>query len=94
MQHTQTVRERQVLLDTAIQECGSIEAVFALALLNGLSITDDLIVGSVLESPGIWNKEVQNYYTINALHPASGDQGLQLPGGIGNWAIQYEFIVS
>lgn len=42
------VKNRQCLADIALQVCGSVEAVFALAERNGLSITDDLAVGLIL----------------------------------------------
>lgn len=44
-----TVKDRQSLLDVAIQVLGSAEGVFALAERNGLSITDRLTDGQVLE---------------------------------------------
>ena len=42
------VRDRQSLVDIALQACGSVEAVFAIAERNGLAITDDLVVGQTL----------------------------------------------
>lgn len=42
------VKNRQCLVDIALQECGSVEAVFAIAERNGLAITDDLAVGQIL----------------------------------------------
>ena len=44
-----TVKDRQSLFDVAIQVLGSAEGVFALAERNGLSITDRLTDGQVLE---------------------------------------------
>lgn len=44
-----TVKDRQSLLDVAIQVLGSADGVFALAERNGLSITDRLTDGQVLE---------------------------------------------
>lgn len=44
-----TVKDRQSLLDVAIQVLGSAEGVFSLAERNGLSITDRLTDGQVLE---------------------------------------------
>ncbi len=41
---------RQSLLDIAIQQCGDATAVFQLAVLNGLSITDDLEAGQTIVS--------------------------------------------
>lgn len=44
-----TVKDRQSLLDVAIQVLGSAEGVFALAVRNGISITDRLTDGQMLE---------------------------------------------
>ncbi len=44
-----TVKDRQSLLDVAIQVLGSAEGVLALAERNGISITDRLTDGQVLE---------------------------------------------
>lgn len=46
---TVTVKDRQSLLDVAIMVLGSATGVFALAERNGLSITDRLTEGQVLE---------------------------------------------
>lgn len=42
------VKNRQCLVDVALQVCGSVEAVFAIAERNDLAITDDLAVGQIL----------------------------------------------
>lgn len=42
------VQNRQCLADIALQVCGSVEAVFAIAERNRLAITDDLAVGQIL----------------------------------------------
>lgn len=46
-----TAKERQTLLDIALQTGGHIETVLALAEANGMSITDRLEDGSVLIVP-------------------------------------------
>ncbi len=45
------VTEGQSLVDVAIQELGSVEALFDLADANGLAITDELTPGRVLVVP-------------------------------------------
>ena len=45
------ISDGQSLLDVAIQELGSVAAVFDLATTNGLAITDVLIPGQVLVVP-------------------------------------------
>ena len=42
------VLHNQSLLDLALQHTGTIESIFELAMLNNLSITDDVVAGKVL----------------------------------------------
>lgn len=81
------VLEGQSLFDLAVQACGSIEAAFAIAELNGLAITDELEVGSTLIVPGSIAKQISDYYLVHGIKPAtdaptsgSGDGGTA--GGI------------
>ena len=89
----------QTLLDLAMQKLGSVEAVFALSLLNGMSVTDDLQAGDKLNcdlTP--YSPQVLNIYNDNQYKPASG---LNIPGqqipvsltGIDYWVIENDFIV-
>lgn len=66
------VRDRQSLVDIALQACGSVEAVFAIAERNGLAITDDLVVGQTLtyETADIEDKQVVAAYAANGVFPA------------------------
>ena len=66
------VRDRQCLVDIALQACGSVEAVFAIAERNGLAITDDLVVGQTLtyETADIEDKQVVAAYASNGVFPA------------------------
>lgn len=63
----------QSLFDIAIQQCGSVEAVFAIAELNGLSITDALESGVLLEIPEwvVVDKPITDYYKAKGLRPAT-----------------------
>ena len=56
--------ENQSLLDVAIQEDGSVLAVFDWAEANGISVTDDLFPGQVLTAPvsEYRNAEVVEYF--------------------------------
>lgn len=65
------VLEGQSLFDLAVQECGSIEAAFAIAELNGLAITDELEVGSTLIVPGPVARQISDYYQAHGLKPAT-----------------------
>ena len=49
--HKLFVLYHQNLFDISIQEFGNIEALFDIAMVNGLSITDDLVAGQELIIP-------------------------------------------
>jgi len=90
--------ENQSLLDVAVQTSGTLSAVFELALINGLSVTDDLMPGQSLELVDESNADVVNYYTARNLTPATAltaDDKLVAAEleGISYWAINVDFIV-
>lgn len=66
-----TVLDRQSIFDIAIQHCGAAEAEYDIAMLNGISITDELNAGQLLELPSVINKDVVAYYTNKKLTPAT-----------------------
>ena len=90
----------QTLLDLAMQELGSVEGAFELALLNSLAITDELSEGNTLKYPTIaTDRIVRKAFQDNNWKPSSAKTmaGQQLPQtleGIGYWAIEVDFIVS
>lgn len=67
-----SVIQGQTLFDIAIQEFGSIEAAFDLAIINNLSVTDVLVPGTLLAKISVVNKKVASYYADKALTPATG----------------------
>jgi hypothetical protein len=67
----------QSILDIAIQACGSATAAFALAVANGLSVTDDLIPGQDLVVPAVVNSDVVTYYVNNGIVPVTGVNDIQ-----------------
>ena len=82
------VLNNQSLFDIAIQEYGTVEAVFDLAMANGLGITDELNAGQELAVPDsdFVIPEIVAYYKKNGLHPATGSTGVietevPVPGG-------------
>ena len=77
-----TVLDRQSSFDIAVQALGSTEAAFSLALLNNLSVTDDLETGQELILPVGTNKEIVSYYTSRRLKPATGITNDSLTGRI------------
>ena len=67
------VLQGQSIFDIAIQELGSAEGAYALAELNGLSITDELMTGHDLSLPDVQNRSISNYYANKAIKPATAD---------------------
>ena len=68
------VIHNQSLLDIAIQEYGTIEAAFDLALANDLEVTDMLAPGMTLELPvsEYEDLEMARYFKSRNIHPATG----------------------
>ncbi len=95
---TVMVKERQTLLDIALQTSGSVEAVMDLALANGLSITDELSDGRVLVTAGVAEETVVERYEINGIFPATEasdeERSAMAWEGIGFMAIENDFVVS
>ena len=93
------ILHNQSLLDLAVQHTGAVENTFAIAVANGLSLTDDLPAGVEIKIPdsGSKDSDVLNYYTAKRLQPATAV--IMLPEaerleGIGYWAISVDFKVS
>lgn len=92
------VLDGQSLPDLAVQQAGSVEALFALAVVNDLSVTDDLTTGILLYQVDIVDKPISSYYKNNRLTPATAltdDDELVAAEleGISYWAINVDFIV-
>jgi hypothetical protein len=88
----------QSLFDIAIQYCGTVEAVFDFALLNGIGITQELIPGQTLlvANKDYGCSEIVNYFSNNGIKPATGitpEQLQEQPDGIGYMRIGSNFIV-
>lgn len=94
----QQVLHNQSLLDFALHHYGKIEALFDLTLINGISATDVLTPGAMLETSETIDKseDIVNFYTYKSIVPASGLVGNLLPEaltGIGYMVIQNDFKV-
>jgi len=89
------VDQGQSLFDVAVQHCGSTSAVFDIAVLNGLSITDKLLPGTTLLIPAPVDSGLVQYVLINGFIPATDlTEAGEIPDGIDYWAIGIDFIVS
>ena len=75
MTKTTIITEGQSLLDVAIQELGSVAALFDLADAAGLAITDVLTPGRVLEVPAsaATRPELVSYFAGRAYRVNTGD---------------------
>ena len=93
-----TVADRQSLFDISLQVCGSIEAVFELAEANGLSITDTLVPGQVIEysADSIRDKLVVQHYANNHVVPSTAitEESKIMPEGVEYWSIELDFKIS
>jgi spore germination protein YaaH len=90
----------QTLADIAIRFCGTIEAIADIAILNSISITDDLVPGQIILIPvKDYNyQEVINFFSVNKIDPATTltDEHRALTegnSGIGFWELGNNFIV-
>ena len=78
-----TVLSQQSLFDIAIQAMGNAEAAFELAIVNDISVTDELTTGSLLKVPtGNENANVTMYYYSRGLKPATGMTNNEISGRI------------
>ena len=104
MRNTNKIRvtQGQSLLDVAIQHAGAPEAAFNFAAVNDLSITDTPETGDLLEKVSALNKRVFNYFSNNALKPATAitASASGASGGFGEpeegvefWFVEYDFAV-
>ncbi|MGY0034459.1 hypothetical protein [Pedobacter sp. NJ-S-72] len=90
------VDQGQSLFDVAVQHCGDVSAVFELAHLNSLSITDKLKAGSELILPIPVDSGLVKYFQDNSYVPATDineKNEIILPDGIDYWAVGIDFIV-
>lgn len=67
------VLHNQSLFDIAIQEYGTIEAAFDLALANDMNVTDTLIPGQVLKIPvlRVEDRDIAQYFKSRKIYPST-----------------------
>ncbi|WP_312313359.1 hypothetical protein [Empedobacter brevis] len=93
------VLHNQTLLDVSIYLFGTAKGGFQLAEANGLSVTDDVVAGQILEIPNgmdFGERLTVEHYQLRDLKPATAIQLetfeiIELPSGIDYWAIQIDF---
>lgn len=65
MPATIDIKDNQSLLDLAVGRFGSLEAVFALALINQLSVTDALVKGDQLNGVALVDEDIADFFSNN-----------------------------
>lgn len=88
-------KPRQSLIDLALVYCGNADEALPLALMNSLSLTDE-VTDRTLEYPPLSNTKVARYFAINS-QPATAIESspeAQPLGGINYMGIEIDFVVS
>jgi hypothetical protein len=90
------VYQGQSFLDKVLENTGSIENSFAMALLNGISVTDDVVIGQELKVTSVTSKSIVSIFNENK-RPATAitiEQMQEIESkGIGYMRIGSTFIV-
>ncbi len=96
-----TAKERQSMLDMALQCGGHVETALALAVANELSVTDRLEDGQELTVPepvDVGNARVVRLYRAHGVEPATEVSAEDMQccpcGGIGYMGVEIDFEVS
>lgn len=96
MQGMSKIYQGQSFLDKVIECTGSIENAFEMALLNGISVTDDVVIGQELKPSTITNNLIFGFFG-NLNRPATMITNEQIAAiensGIGAMIIGTDFIV-
>ena len=91
------VTQGQNILDKAMEMTGSIEGAFDIALMNGVSITDDRKIGDEICAGEILTSVVVAIFKNRPLSTSltvSDKELLNNPCGIEFWVIEGDFVVS
>lgn len=93
------VLNNQSFLDIAVQHTGSVINAFPIAVANNMSVSEELIPGTVLQVPESveYDTEIKDYYQSKGLKPASKIEDEKIAiiplSGINYWIIEENFIV-
>lgn len=86
----------QSIIDFTLHHCGKFEQLVKLAVLNKISITDVLPVGSLIEVPTDGNdNDIVDFFKNKNHIPANsaGQISINQNTGIDYWTIENDFIV-
>lgn len=84
-------------MDMAVQHTGDATGLFAMAKLNGISMTEELAIGTYIEIPDAVNEEIKQWFIDNGDIVATDNPEPGEPArleGIGYWIIGQDFVVS
>lgn len=88
------VLEGQSLFDIAIQECGSVEAAFDLAVANNISMSNELPSSQSLIKTNVQQKRIVDYFDNKKIKPATWSRPTEVQlTGIGYMVIEVNFTV-
>lgn len=71
----ETLYANQTFINKVVECTGDIENAFAMSILNGLSLTDEILIGTELIKSEVTNKTVVSYFTEDN-RPATGTKYL------------------
>jgi hypothetical protein len=91
------IKKHQTLFDFTVQHAGTMESLIQLAMLNGISITEEVTPGTDLlteveRDSTVGNFFIRSGYQVHANYLLSNETAL--PGGIGYMQISNDFKVS
>lgn len=96
--NTKELQKHQNYADFVCQHAGTMEYIFEMAMLNGISITKQAVRGEMLEVKAVDEKVVQDYLASGLVISSEEDDPSDFigvpPGGIGYMEIERTFIVS
>ncbi|MFB6454434.1 hypothetical protein ACE38W_04115 [Chitinophaga sp. Hz27] len=94
-----TVKQHQCLFDIILRESGATDTIFVLAKENDISITDELIGGTILQTANVIaiNMRIISYYQQQQIFPGTSlalQSTVTARGGIGYMGIGIDFKIS
>ena len=89
------VHSGQTFLNKVLEQTGDIENVMEMALLNNVSITDDVSIGTEILSTPVTNNQIVNYFSERKPANKKIQDNVVIPiNGIGYMKIESTFKVS
>lgn len=77
-----TAKRGQTVFDVALRETGGIEGAINIALLNGLSLSEPVNLGTLESTGETVNESVKNWFNNNNFNPATAYDGTLTASGL------------